>query len=115
MMIVLVTFPNREKAREITRQLVEERLAACATLLPGAESVYRWEGKVQVEDEVQAMLKTTRARLPQLTERLRALHPYEVPEILALPVETGLSAYLEWVVASCAASEEAPSAEKAPE
>lgn len=100
-MIILATFPDLDRAREITRQLVEERLAACATLWPGVTSIYRWEGEVREEAEVQAVLKTTVEVEPRLMARLRELHPYDVPEILALPVTKGLPAYREWVAESC--------------
>ncbi len=101
MFLVLVTFPREEVARDLTHRLVAERLAACATLLPGAISTFRWEGRVQTEPEVLAVLKTSRATYPRLEARLRELHPYDVPEIIALPVETGLAAYLAWVHREC--------------
>jgi len=96
-MIVLTTFPDSEKASQIGTAWVESQLAACVNLLPGAESVYRWEGKTVVSSEVLAVVKTTRARLPELEASLRELHPYELPECLVLSPEGGSSDYLAWV------------------
>ncbi len=97
---VLVTVPEAGKAAELARALVEERVVACGNVLPGVRSIYRWEGRIQDEAEVLLVLKTTRRRIPDLLARVRALHPYEVPEILALPVEAGNEAYLGWVMES---------------
>jgi periplasmic divalent cation tolerance protein len=96
-LVVLVTTPTPERAAEIARALVEERLAACGNVLPAIRSIYRWEGKVQDEAEALLVLKTTRARLEALRARVLALHPYEVPEVIALPVEAGSEAYLAWI------------------
>lgn len=100
-LVVLCTFPDVEQARGIAAELVERRLAACVNLLPGVESVYRWEGKVERAGEVLAVIKTT--RYPELEAALQDLHPYEVPEILALPVAAGLAGYLAWLGESCGA------------
>ena len=97
---VLVTVPDPGKAAELARALVEARLAACGNVVPGVRSIFRWEGKVQDEAEALLILKTTRGRIPELVARIRALHPYEVPEVLAVPVEDGNGAYLDWVVES---------------
>lgn len=97
---VLVTVPDPGKAAELARALVEARLAACGNVVPGVRSIFRWEGKVQDEAEALLILKTTRGRIPELVARIRALHPYEVPEVLAIPVEEGNGAYLDWVVKS---------------
>jgi len=96
-LVVLVTAPSAEKAAELARALVEERLAACGNVVPGLRSIYRWQGKVEDEAEALLVLKTTRARFEALRERILALHPYEVPEVLALPVEAGSAAYLAWI------------------
>jgi periplasmic divalent cation tolerance protein len=96
-MVVLVTAPGAEKAAELARVVVEERLAACGNVLPGVRSIYRWEGKVHDDAEALLVLKTTRARLPALRARILELHPYEVAEVLALPVEEGSERYLRWV------------------
>lgn len=100
-LIVLTTWPDAENARKAARTLVEEHLAACGNILPGVESIYRWQGAVETGAEVLVLLKTTAARYPQLETKIKALHPYEVPEIIALRVADGLPAYLRWVEASC--------------
>ena len=98
-LVVLVTAPSAEQAAALARALVEARLAACGNVVPGLRSIYRWEGRVQDEPEALLVLKTTRDRLEALRERLLALHPYDVPEVLALPVEAGSAAYLAWLAA----------------
>jgi periplasmic divalent cation tolerance protein len=95
--VVLSTFGSPEEARAVCRQLVEERLAACANLVPGVESIYRWQGTVESATETMAILKTTPEGLAKLEARLRELHSYEVPEVVALPVQGGSEAYLRWV------------------
>lgn len=96
-LVVLVTCPSAEQAASLARTLVEERLAACGNVLPGLRSIYRWEGQVQDEPEALLLLKTARGRFEALRERVLALHPYQVPEVLALPVEAGSAAYLAWL------------------
>lgn len=98
-LVVLVTAPSAEKAAEIARVLVGERLAACGNVVPGVRSIYRWEGKIEDEPEALLLLKTTRARFDALRARVLALHPYQVPEIVALPVEAGSAPYLAWIAA----------------
>ncbi len=100
--VVLVTTPSPEKAAEIARVLVEERLCACGNVVPVVRSIYRWEGTVHDDAEALLVLKTERRLVPALKARLPAIHPYEVPELLVLPVEDGLAAYLAWVGASVA-------------
>jgi len=100
-LVVLVTAPAGEVAAGLARSLVEERLAACVNRVPAVSSTYRWEGKVCVEEEDLLIVKTTPGRFAELEERLRTLHPYEVPEILALPVGGGSRSYLDWVRESC--------------
>jgi len=95
--LVFCTCPDQERATRIAEALVEERLAACVSLVPGLTSIYRWQGAVQRESEVLLLIKTVAGRLIALTERLRALHPYEVPEIIALPITAGLPDYLTWM------------------
>jgi periplasmic divalent cation tolerance protein len=97
-LVVLVTAPTAEKAAEIARALVEERLAACGNVVPGLRSIYRWEGKVQDETEALLVLKTARDRFDALRARVLALHPYDVPEVIALPIEAGSAPYLAWIV-----------------
>ena len=96
-LVVLVTTPTPERAAEIARAVVEERLAACGNVVPGLRSIYRWEGKVQDNPEALLVLKTTRARFEALRDRVIALHPYQVPEVIALRVEAGSAAYLAWI------------------
>ena len=95
--LAISSFPSPEVARQIGTELVERQYAACVQLLPGAESIYRWEGKICREPETIALIKTTRGTLPALAEALRTLHPYDCPELLAFPAEDGLPAYLDWV------------------
>ncbi len=98
--VVLTTAASAEEAERLGRALVEERLAACATLVPGARSIYRWEGKIETAAETLLLLKTAAAQLPALEARLRALHSYQTPEFLVLPVESGSPAYLDWLKSS---------------
>lgn len=96
-LVVLVTTPSAEVAAELARALVEARLAACGSVVPGLRSIYRWEGQVHDEVEALLVLKTTRDRFEALRDELLRRHPYEVPEVLALPVEAGAERYLAWV------------------
>jgi periplasmic divalent cation tolerance protein len=91
-----------ENARAAARTLVEEGVAACANIVPGVESIYRWEGKLEASAEVLMVLKTTRERYAALQARITELHSYEVPEIVALRIEAGLPQYLRWVGDNCA-------------
>jgi periplasmic divalent cation tolerance protein len=102
-LLVFSTFPTAEAARTAVRTLVEERLCACGNLMPKVESIYRWEGRVETAEEVLIVLKTTRLRYPAVEESLRAMHPYEVPEIIAVRLENGAPAYLKWIADSCSA------------
>jgi periplasmic divalent cation tolerance protein len=95
-LVVLVTLPTAA-APALARQLVEEGRAAGVNQLPGVRSIYRWEGRVEQADEALPVVKTTLAGYPALAARVRELHPYEVPEILALPVVAGDEPYLEWL------------------
>ena len=95
--VALITAPDVEVAAHIAGCLVEERLAACVNLVPGVRSIYRWEGRVQDDPEVMMVVKTRADRAAELSERVQALHPYEVPEVILLPVAGGSSAYLDWV------------------
>ena len=96
-LLVFCTFPDAEKARQIGTHLVAMQYAACVNLLPGVESIYRWEGKVHNETEVLAVFKTARIAFAQLSGELKKLHPYDQPEIVALPVADGDAGYLGWV------------------
>ena len=96
-LVVLVTAPSAEKAAELGRALVSERLAACANVISAIRSIYWWEGKVQDEPEALILLKTTRDRFEALRDRVLALHPYQVPEVVALGIEAGSEKYLAWI------------------
>lgn len=98
--IVLTTVANPEEATRLGRTLVEERLAACATLIPVAQSIYRWQGEVETASETLLLLKTAPQQLEALETRLHALHSYQTPEFLVLRVESGSPAYLDWLHAS---------------
>ncbi|MDX2011770.1 MAG: divalent-cation tolerance protein CutA [Myxococcaceae bacterium] len=95
--LVLSTAPSEDVAASLARTLVDERLIACANLVPQARSIYRWQGVVQDESEVLVLMKTQRRRLPALEARLKALHPYQVPEMLVFPATSGHTPYLAWV------------------
>ena len=96
-LLVLTNLPNRETAMTIARALIDGRFAACVTVPAGATSVYRWQGAVESADETPLLIKTTCARYPSLEAELRRLHPYELPEIIAVPLARGLPDYLQWV------------------
>lgn len=96
-LVVLTTVSNTDEALALVRALLDRRLIACGTLLPGGRSLYRWEGKIADEQEVILMLKTRAARLEALEAAFGELHPYKVPELLALPVSAGLGRYLSWI------------------
>ena len=95
--IVLTTLPSDADAHEFGRALVEERLAACVNLMPLMESIYRWEGEVEHDTERQVVIKTSRERVEALWEKLREMHPSDVPEFLVLPIIDGNQAYLRWI------------------
>ena len=95
--IALTTLPADADAAEFGRTLVDERLAACVNLLPVMESVYRWEGKIEFEAERQLVIKTSRERVSDLWDRVRELHPYEVPEFVIISIVDGNEAYLRWI------------------
>ncbi len=95
--VLLVTVPDREAGQRIAEAVVEERLAACVNRVPGLSSIYRWQGRVERAAEELLLIKTRRALTDAATERIRALHPYSVPEIIALPIVAGSQAYLDWI------------------
>ncbi len=94
---ILLTAPDVDVAERVGRALVEERLAACANIVPGVVSLFRWEGEVQREAEVLVIVKTTDERVEDVRARVVELHPYQVPEVLVLPVLAGHAPYLDWV------------------
>ncbi len=95
--LVLCTCPEGETAENLAGSLVEERLAACVNILPALTSVYGWEGAVETSRESLLLIKSERQAYPGLEARLRELHPYELPEIIAVDIERGLPAYLNWI------------------
>ncbi|GBD31355.1 Divalent-cation tolerance protein CutA [bacterium HR33] len=103
--IALTTLGSLEEARALVRRLVDSRVVACGTVLAGAVSIYRWEGKVTESSEAVVLLKTQRERWEDLLEAVKRDHPYEVPELLQIPVQAGLDRYLEWVRAETATTE----------
>lgn len=103
-LLVLCTCPDAASGERIARALVEERLAACVNRVPGLTSVYRWQGAVQSASEELLLIKTTRDAFPALQERLLALHPYTLPEVIALPIDSGHAPYLDWVRAAVASA-----------
>lgn len=96
-LIVLTNLPDAESADRLARRLVEQRAAACVNRLAPCVSTYRWQGEVETAPEIPLLIKTSRAAYPRLEEAIRAAHPYELPEIVAVPIQQGLPAYLEWV------------------
>ncbi len=98
--VVLVTVPDEKAGKALARSLVHARLAACASVVPGLTSIYRWEGTVEEDPESLVIIKTTRGALSELTERVVEQHPYDVPEVLALPVIDGHGPYLHWLLES---------------
>ena len=96
-LLVFTTLPTADKAAEIAKLLVDEKLVACANLLPAVRSIYRWQGKMHDENEVLVLLKTRAEQLERLKLRLLEIHPYELPEMLAVPVESGYQPYLDWL------------------
>ncbi|MBI3322045.1 MAG: divalent-cation tolerance protein CutA [Candidatus Omnitrophica bacterium] len=98
--VVLVTCPKTAVARRLGVALVKRRLAACVNLIRGIESIFWWEGKIDRAREALLLIKTTRASFPRLRRAIRELHPYDVPEIIALPLVDGHPPYLRWVISS---------------
>jgi periplasmic divalent cation tolerance protein len=100
-LLTLSTFPDAETARRISTQLVTEKYAACANILPGVESIYRWKDKIETGNETLVFFKASEERQQVFQEKLRSLHPYKVPEIIACKIDHGLPDYLRWVTESC--------------
>jgi periplasmic divalent cation tolerance protein len=98
-LVVLVTMPDADTAARLGRTVVEEKLAACVNIIPGLRSLYEWEGKLCDEAEVLCLFKTRRALYPALRDRLSGLHPYQVPELIAVPLAEGNEPYLAWLAA----------------
>ena len=96
-LVILTTWPSVESAREAARILIEARLAACANIIPGVESIYRWKDAIETSAETLVIFKATMGSYPRFEARLKELHPYEVPEVVALRPSDGLPAYMRWV------------------
>ena len=100
-LLALSTFPDAETARRVSNQLVSERLATCANVLPAIESIYSRKGKIESASETLVFFKVSEERQSAFRDKLRSLHPYEVPEIIFVPVASGLPEYLRWVAENC--------------
>ena len=98
-LLVLTNLPDRAAAERLADALIGGRFAACVNILAPCQSVYRWKGALQHDEEHPVLIKTTDERYPELEQAIRAHHPYELPEIVAVPIERGLPAYLDWIVA----------------
>lgn len=96
-LLVMTNMPDAQSAQAMARRLVEQKLAACVNCLPGVRSVYRWQGVVEEAEEVTLLMKTTQVRYAELENAIRAMHSYDVPEIVAMPVTAGWHPYLDWV------------------
>lgn len=96
-LLTLCTCPDRETAEQIANALVTQGLAACVNLAPSVTSIYEWEGKLETAEEILLLIKTSKHRYTELEQAILSLHPYELPEIIAVPVEQGLPGYLNWV------------------
>jgi len=99
--LAISTFPDAETASRIAQTIVEERLAACANLISAVHSIYRWKEKIETAGEVLVLFKTTEDRREMFDQKLRSLHPYEVPELLFIAINGGSSDYLRWVTDNC--------------
>ena len=104
--LVLTNLPDRDSAQRVAQALIENRTAACVNILAECNSVYRWQGKIETAREIPLLIKSTRAAYPRLEATIRAHHPYELPEIIAVPVSAGFPGYLQWVAQETQATEE---------
>jgi periplasmic divalent cation tolerance protein len=98
-LLVLTNVPDATIATTIARRLVELRVAACVNILPQVQSIYRWQGMIEEAGELSLLIKTTQARYAELEAAIKALHPYDVPEIIAMPIVQGMPTYLNWIIA----------------
>lgn len=96
-LLVLTNMPDRDSALKMAQKLIENKVAACVNVLPECTSVYRWQEKIESTSEIPLLIKTTRAAYPQMENLIHSHHPYELPEIIAVPLAAGLPAYLQWV------------------
>lgn len=102
-LLVITTLPDEESAAALAEYLIEQRVAACVNILASCRSIYRWQGAIERAAEVPLLIKTTQERYADLEAAILARHPYELPKIVAVPVGTGLTAYLDWIAAECSA------------
>lgn len=100
-LLALSSFPDAETARRISNELVAGKFAACANILSSVESIYRWKGKIESANETLVFFKLSEDRQAAFQQKLQSLHPYDVPEIIFVPIATGLAEYLRWVADSC--------------
>jgi periplasmic divalent cation tolerance protein len=101
LLLAISTFPDTETANRIAEALVAGKLAACANLIPGVHSIYRWKEKIETAGEVVVFFKTTQDRVASFEEKLRSLHPYEVPELICIKIDSGSPDYLRWAIDNC--------------
>lgn len=99
--VILCTFPNMDLARQCAQSLVEKKLAACVNILPAITSVYAWEGQIETAQEQLLLIKIPAENYALIEDFIKQNHPYDVPEIIALPIERGLPDYLQWITSSC--------------
>lgn len=100
MILTVVTIDSLENAEKIANVLLDEELCACVNIIPEAKSIYIWQGEKKVEREVIMLIKTDKSKFSELVKRIRELHPYELPEIIGIPINYGLPEYLEWIKSS---------------
>jgi len=100
-LLALSTFPDAETARRISNELVAQKFVACANIMPSVESIYTWKGKIEKADETLVFFKLSEVRQAAFQEKLRSLHPYDVSEIVFVPISSGLPDYLRWVAENC--------------
>ncbi|MDO8464784.1 MAG: divalent-cation tolerance protein CutA [Gallionella sp.] len=105
-LLVITNLPDAQAAGQLAQRLIEERVAACVNQLAPCTSTYRWQGSIETAAEVPLLIKTTRTAYPRLEQLIRDVHPYELPEIIAVPVTAGLPAYLDWVTQETSALKE---------
>jgi len=100
-LLAISTFPDADTASRIAQALVEEKLAACANVLPAIHSIYHWKGQIETAGEIMVLFKTTQERQAAFEKKLRSLHPYEVPELICFKIDSGSPDYLRWVIDNC--------------
>ena len=98
LILIITNLPDRASAMALAHRLIDERLAACVNVLADCTSIYRWQGKNEIVSEVPVLIKTLAEHYAQLEQLIKSIHPYELPEIIAVPISSGLPAYLKWIV-----------------